>query len=109
MVLPSKVIGDAWPATFDVFFNGHYLYKTPTSMLLACEDPGDPEAWLVWWAEQAPRTNRRDMLRNFLRAIPYYKPRIRWARPAHNRRDLAVYPIERLFKIARLPLPPKKT
>lgn len=108
MVEPLKAFGDAWGPTFDAFFNRHYVLKTPTSLMLACEDPCDKDAWLVWWAEYHPPRTRKDMLREFLRVMPYYKPRTRWARPWKDRPDLADYSTDRLFEIAGMPLPDKQ-
>lgn len=88
-------------------FQGHlahycqsgYVFKGPDFFLMGREDPEDPDAWLIWWAECYPTRRPSDMVALFIRFMPHYRKRIAWVRMLKGKTELKYYSTDRLLRI----------
>lgn len=102
----AEALGLDGPREFDAYFTSGYVIKTPELLLLFTEAK-DHEigAWYVHWAEAHPDLSNTgmDMMREFLRHMPYYLPEIQFARSLKNKPFLKSYSTERLLRIVGTP------
>lgn len=86
-----------FPAIFDGIFSSGIVIKTPDYLLLAYGDDAN-DAWIVWWADSLVRRSGPEMLREFLRHAPHWRPRIGWARGLRPQAAFRFYSTERLLR-----------
>lgn len=102
-IAAHEKVGLEFPQVFDEYFTFHWVIKTPTSFLMAREDPARPDAWLVYWADTSETGQRLSPILHFLNQAPYDKPFVCWARALRGRLELRYYSTARLRRLISPP------
>ncbi len=88
-----------FPETFDWFFRNGLVVKTTEFFLLAYADDAN-DCWVVWWLEAKPARSHRALLALLLRHMPYYRPRVGWARPMKSK-EFRYFSTDRLLAFTK--------
>jgi hypothetical protein len=86
---------------FDYYFEQQYVFKGPDYLMLAGEEPGNDEAWHVFWAEVDPAKREPTMqsVRRFLRLMPYKRKWVCWHRLKNGSHTKRYYLTDRVLRL----------